>query len=80
MQWKHRSLQGLAGAWGGPVGMFRSVFHRSSRGREHGKGTPRRVTLAAPGTGTALLRHVNTRGWLWVLIAKVKLSANYERR
>lgn len=54
--------------------MFRLVF-RSSRGRQHGKGTPRRVTLAAPGTGTALLRHVNTRGWLWVLIANVKLSA-----
>lgn len=81
-----RGQLGTVGAWGvsggrwGPPGMSRAVSWRSLSGRRHREGTPGshfgHGGCGTPDTGPVLLRHVTMWGWLWVGMAKVKLSAN----
>ena len=81
-RWGSAGVGGVNGVGGGPPGMSRAVSWRSLSGRRHGEGTPGshfgHGRCGTPDTGPVLLRHVTMSGWLWVGMAKVKLSANNE--
>lgn len=52
----------------------------ATRGGHSGHGPLGHRGRGTSGTRPKRLRHVNMRGWLWVLIAKVALSARSEHR